>query len=437
MALLLFSAINHSSLAFVTPHQKSTVALKNNRLAFSSSERTSYSYAQTCIQRRGVILCSSPTSQGEEEAADDSFFLRASQEASQLRMKQLKDGQAPLAISLSSSLTENDIEGVEEEEEDVKEKEVETEVEGSNTNQAQTSTTDKGDAADKKLEQQSQPSQDIKIPIDGILSLDEDTQLEKKSLEETLVVDESVPLTGELSGEGMTAEEAEEARNARLSGARGEGSTAAIAPDDVVKTQITEGQTAEQAEETRKARLDAADEVAKKMKQPTTMMAEEEGDKVVAVPPPGEEGDNGGELQQQLQSLKEVKFPVDPIKERQLQQEEEIATEAKPEKKKAVEIKSDSSSDTTATEKPTEEKSLDDQKEDTAETTAVQSSDSQPALTPNTPKLSSDGKVLFEPSPESSSSSSEVNQENVDLGLFVLTRSLLTLKSIVDKQDDK
>jgi hypothetical protein len=44
--------------------------------------------------------------------------------------------------------------------------------------------------------------------------------------------------------------------------------------------------------------------------------------------------------------------------------------------------------------------------------------------------LSSDGKELFEPS---NLSSMEVNEENVNAGLYVLTRSLVALKSILEK----
>mmetsp|Transcript_10090 Transcript_10090/g.18163 ORF Transcript_10090/g.18163 Transcript_10090/m.18163 type:complete len:782 (-) Transcript_10090:237-2582(-) len=61
--------------------------------------------------------------------------------------------------------------------------------------------------------------------------------------------------------EGLTAEEAEEVRNARLTGEAGASSTA-----EVVEAQVTEGQTAEEAESSRNARLDAADEAAKSLK---------------------------------------------------------------------------------------------------------------------------------------------------------------------------
>jgi hypothetical protein len=45
-------------------------------------------------------------------------------------------------------------------------------------------------------------------------------------------------------------------------------------------------------------------------------------------------------------------------------------------------------------------------------------------------RFSSDGKVIFEPNFEG-----EINQQNVDMGLLVLTRALLTVKSILDKKD--
>ena len=55
--------------------------------------------------------------------------------------------------------------------------------------------------------------------------------------------------------------------------------------------------------------------------------------------------------------------------------------------------------------------------------------DDDPPLQQGRTILSSDGKELFEPS----SSSMEVNEENVNTGLYVLTRSLVALKSILDK----
>ncbi len=47
-------------------------------------------------------------------------------------------------------------------------------------------------------------------------------------------------------------------------------------------------------------------------------------------------------------------------------------------------------------------------------------------------RFSSDGKVIFEPI---SGSVGEINQENVDMGLLVLTRALLTVKSILDSKE--
>ena len=66
--------------------------------------------------------------------------------------------------------------------------------------------------------------------------------------------------------------------------------------------------------------------------------------------------------------------------------------------------------------------------------TTIPSQESEASLTRTDPRrrprLSSDGKEIFEPS---RSSSTEVNQENVDVGLFVLTQSLFALKSILNK----
>lgn len=65
--------------------------------------------------------------------------------------------------------------------------------------------------------------------------------------------------------EGMTAEEAERLRSARL-GTKGDGAATSILSKDTRAVQIAEGQTAEEAELSRMARLDDADETALDMK---------------------------------------------------------------------------------------------------------------------------------------------------------------------------
>eukprot|EP00984_Skeletonema_dohrnii_P035814 scaffold36018_cov189-Skeletonema_dohrnii-CCMP3373.AAC.2 len=50
----------------------------------------------------------------------------------------------------------------------------------------------------------------------------------------------------------------------------------------------------------------------------------------------------------------------------------------------------------------------------------------------NQSKLSSDGKVIYEPF----QAALDINQENVDNGLMVLTRSFLVLNSIVQRLDE-
>jgi len=388
MALLLFLAINHvhDVRAFVSTQE--TTAASTNGPIFSSGSKLN---PQPFLQRRSsLVLNSSPNSQVDEEV-DDAFFLKASQQASQFRMQQLKDGQDPLAISIASSSPD-----------DISEVVVE----------AESKQADEGD---------------IKVPT----SLDEDTaQVETKSLQDEKLVDESVavPVAGELPKEEMTAEEAEQVRNANLSGTRGEGSTPA--EKDVATTakaaHITEGQTAEEAEEVRKARLNVADEAAKILEQPPANVEEGEDttDSGVASTETNED-DTDDELQKQqlLRELSEVKFPAEPFKDpkRLQQQKEEIAEEETPDAVETADIKPDTSST-----------------EDTATKTAAnyeESSESKPAPTSDEPKLSSDGKALFEPS-QTNSTSSEVNQENIDMGLIVLTRGLLTLKSIVDRNQD-
>ena len=140
-----------------------------------------------------------------------------------------------------------------------------------------------------------------------------------------------------------------------------------------------------------------------------------------------EEGDTAdtanilGEEQKKADEDGEVKVPIDSV-EKEDQSEDEIAPSA------VVE-------DTT-----TEEVPISSVEEDTtaeATTSPTSSSDEQIPMPSSSgeesiPRLSSDGKALYEPK---QSEPGEVNQDNVDMGLLVLTQGLYALKSIVDKKE--
>jgi hypothetical protein len=89
----------------------------------------------------------------------------------------------------------------------------------------------------------------------------------------------------------------------------------------------------------------------------------------------------------------------------------------------------ESESDDEAQLKPPKSSTIHDSVVSLLETLDEDDDDDDPPLQQGRTILSSDGKELFEPS----SSSMEVNEENVNTGLYVLTRSLVALKSILDK----
>jgi len=270
------------------------------------------SYTHSSIRRR--VACS--LSQHDEEEEDDSFFIQASQQATQRRMKQLKDGQDPMAISLSSSSSSNT--GVVDDD-----KEVEITEGGVGV------MSEKGSHEDEEEEHQSQPSsQEVKIPIDPFVKRQVPQQIstkpqtsftfQRKLLETRLLMDEKEKLAN-ASKDLETARESKEA--------------------DMGTTTET-----------------VSSSVATEEKIPKSSKSEDDFATTGT-------GPNADTTNTSLVSEKE-KIPIE----------------------------------------------------------------SQPATTP---RLSSDGKEIFEPSP----SSLTVDPEKVGMGLLVLTRSLLALKSILDKEE--
>lgn len=145
----------------------------------------------------------------------------------------------------------------------------------------------------------------------------------------------------------------------------------------------------------RLARLDAADEAIKSSKHSN---AEETGE--VATPAP----------------TQEEKVPVDPFEQRRKKQETQSGSSTAEDEVKVSVIEPESASSPTPSQNDTVEGS----------SAAIET-----IAEPPQSKLSSDGKEIFEPS----RSALDMNQENVDMGLLVLTRSFLTLKSILDRKD--
>ncbi|KAL3767105.1 hypothetical protein ACHAW5_010822 [Stephanodiscus triporus] len=257
---------------------------------------------------------------------------------------------------------------------------------------------------------------------------------------------------------------------------------------------LTEGLTAEEAEEVRNARLDDADAFVESRDEKstrgdggldsagsiitaeggtttTTAAADDDGNDSwgsIAIP----DGAIGGRRTitltealgyERLQRIEEakVKTPIDPFEERRRRLRESISSETsdiftvaeaeegeKEEEEKEADkgdeeveeetmstIESDDASDVIAPSGTM----MRDSSEMAKEVPIISSQESEgtrPTDLQHRP-LSSDGKEIFEPlQSASSSSSSEVNPDNVDMGLFVLTRSLIALKYILDKNQD-
>ena len=324
------------------------------------------SQKSTGTGRKQVIICplslsSQPNEDDDDGDGDGTFFLQASQQAARQRMQQLKDGDSPLAIALSSSTAaaaaaaadvavggevEDDVVSTTAEEKDATEEDeikvdvdellqsAEIEIEPVATPSSSSSSTDEKD--EPKI-----------VNVEALLqSVDFDTTSTKKE-EPVVIKDEpSLPLT-----EGLTADEAEEIRTARVSGGvrkKAETASTLEGGDTGATLQVTEGQTAKEAEETRKARLDAADEVAKTVKQQS--IASESSTRA---------------------KDDKVKIPIDPFQQRQKKQTESSGTVNKSlatkdeESTGKDESKTPLSSQPTPTAKVVEQKEEDDDDDDT------------------------------------------------------------------------
>ena len=385
LVAVLFSENIRSAVSFTIP--KATILLPSNLFLYSQTSSRSTTELSLSV-----------------EIEEDDFFSKASQSAAQERMQQLQDGESPLAVSLSTTTIVSSSD------------DTDSDVKIPNEPQLSSSST--------KDNKQDEPS-DIKVPIEPKLPREPPTiQQVVQQIDSTQIIDDAEMLPPTIITEGMTAEEAELVRKARLGDAvllqeeEGETETPLAPVDEATQSQQTAEQTqttkkeedeeptAEEAEEKRNARLDAADKVAQ------TLLKEEfpivDDNDVTVKDDTEEDGDdrNTNSLYEEM-----IKVPIDPFQEKKSTSDEVENTEEK-KPREPDDTKPATDDDSTSTDEP------------------ISSSSSSPPSNGSKKILSSDGKELYEPS----QSALEMNQENVDMGLLVLTRAMLQLKAIVDKE---
>lgn len=322
----------------------------------------------------------------EEEGDDGSFFLAASQQAAKDRFELLKKGIDPLAISLSSVPIA--------EEQETAEKEVD---EAPTVNEL---SDNKGQTGAEKMKVSSPTVTVENDDYDGMLSSLSESPLDQ-SLEEKKKIEADIEPSTTL--DEITRVESE---------------TAAIKSEIKDKIQ-SEGSTAEEMETARYTRLAAADEIAKKLNS---------GEDFGAAPlPPVLEG-AGPTLEEVQERTAEES---EAIREARLAAADEIAKSFR----KSVDDSTISS--TTKSLKLSEDDNDEDEaKEAKAEPVAAAAAKAENNEEPSNadqPQLSSDGKLIYEPS----HSAMNMNQENVENGLLLLTRSFLMLNSIVQRHLDE
>lgn len=387
LVAVLFSENIRSAVSFTIP--KATILLPSNLFLYSQTSSRSTTELSLSV-----------------EIEEDDFFSKASQSAAQERMQQLQDGESPLAVSLSTTTIVSSSD------------DTDSDVKIPNEPQLSSSST--------KDNKQDEPS-DIKVPIEPKLPREPPTiQQVVQQIDSTQIIDDAEMLPPTIITEGMTAEEAELVRKARLGDdvllqeEEGETETPLAPVDEATQSQQTAEQTqttkkeedeeptAEEAEEKRNARLDAADKVAQ------TLLKEEfpivDDNDVTVKDDTEEDGDdrNTNSLYEEM-----IKVPIDPFQEKKSTSDEVENTEEK-KPREPDDTKPATDDDSTSTDEPI----------------SSSSSSSPPDSNGSKKLLSSDGKELYEPS----QSALEMNQENLDMGLLVLTRAMLQLKAIVDKE---
>ena len=347
-----------------------------------------------------------PNDNEEEEGDDGSFFLSASQQASQDRYEMLKQGKDPLAISLSTYASVNEEPHHQQQQDTVAKEEVAT-VNGipdSNGN-------------DSNPDPASSPTID-KDDYDGLLSslseldTEQDTDVEESSISSTTTpsaLDEIKRVKDEIT---QVKSQIKDSFQKRLLGAR-------IAFDKVDR--VGEGSTAEEMEAERNARLAAADEVAKILKSGEELEEEEKAAAAaVTTTASTSTADIGeGSTAEEMEEVRNARLAA----------ADEVAKTLKTTVESTA-VTCSTTSTASLEEEDNEETTTEPVLEIDPPSTATKNEQEQSNATQSL--LSSDGKAIYEPS----QSALHINQENVKNGLMLLTRSLLVLYSVVNRLDE-
>ncbi|KAL7445376.1 hypothetical protein ACHAXM_009790 [Skeletonema potamos] len=349
----------------------------------------------------------------DAEGDDGSFFLRASQQASKDRYEMLKQGKDPWAISLSTASVKE--EPQQQQQDNIAKEEVAA------VNEVPSSSDSNGET--------SSSSPPAKADYDGLLSesplaqSQEEEMKKKEDTEQIIHVEESSSTTSSTTLDEIKRVEDEIATvksqmkyrfQKRLLDAR-------LAYNNV--NRVGEGSTAEEMEAARKARLAAADEVAKMLKSGDELEEEEEVLPTTASTSTvnAGEGSTAEEMEETRNArlseadevAKTLKRTVNPTSVTGATSTVPLEEEENEEAKSDPELKTQPVSFTPPSPSPA----------------AAATISEEDASNAQQPRLSSDGKEIYEPS----QSALSINQENVDNGLMVLTRSYLVLNSIVQR----
>eukprot|EP00986_Skeletonema_menzelii_P002415 scaffold652_cov142-Skeletonema_menzelii.AAC.2 len=326
----------------------------------------------------------------EEDGDDGSFFLSASQQAANDRYELLKQGKDPLAISLSTASVEE--ERQKEQKQDVAEKEevavvkdVSSDGTDNNADDTPSLTLEKDDYNDLLSSLSESPM------AQSLEEKKEDTPTDSS----TSILDEIKRVEDEIA---EVKSQMKEKMNARVA--------------DSAK-QVGEGSTAEEMEAARNARLAAAGQVVAELEEGGG--EEEEAAVTTSADSASEVRVGEGSTAEEIETARKARLAV----------ADEIAKTLK---------ETESSAVTTPTLQSEEEENEEIKTDPVVDTVPAPSAtkNEEDSFNENQPKLSSDGKVLYEPS----QAQLDINQENVENVRVILTRSFLVLNSIVQRLDE-
>ena len=343
----------------------------------------------------------------EEEGGDGSFFLSASQQAANDRYELLKQGKDPLAISLSTAPAQEESQQEQQQQDTAEKEEVTAAVNESdsiddNTTGVESLPTLQTDDYDDLLSSLSESPMAQSLEEEKEDTTAANTELEESSASSTL--DEIKRVEDEIAA---VKSQIKYKFQKRLMDTR-------MAFDDAER--VGEGSTAEEMEAARNARLAAADQVKE------VLVSGEELEEEAAAPPVPTSTDSTSTVDAGEGSTAEE---MEEARKARLAEADEIAKTLKNSEPTAVTAPTTS---TVQVEEEVKEETI----EPVVETSPAASKIEEEPSNANQSKLSSDGKVIYEPS----QAALDINQENVDNGLMVLTRSFLVLNSIVQRLDE-